>query len=147
MSAGRARGDAGLGGVEGVAVAALVFVAGTLLVAGAWGVVDAKATASTAAREAARAYVESSAAPEVAARIAAEDVVTSSGRDPARMRIRIDGDLRRCRRIVVEVGYPVRLAALPLAGAAATTVVASARHSELVDAHRSGLDGEARCAR
>src|SRR2546430_1536361 len=53
------RGQAG--GLEALAVGVLVFVLGTLAVAGVWGIVDAKWAVSDAAREATRTYVESGA--------------------------------------------------------------------------------------
>ena len=137
-----------VGGVEAIAFSVLVFVAGTLLVAGAWGVVDAKGAASTAAREAARAYVEQvdGGNPVAAARTAAADAIGATGRDPTRLQLQLTGGGGRCRRVVAEVAYPVRLGAIPFLRAQAMTMTARARHAELVDPYRSGLDGEAVCA-
>ncbi|MBO0732079.1 MAG: hypothetical protein J2P57_22655, partial [Acidimicrobiaceae bacterium] len=45
------------GGAEGLLFGLLIFVAGTLLVANAWSVVETKLAADAAAREAARSYV------------------------------------------------------------------------------------------
>ena len=53
------RDDRGVvGGVEAIPFGLLLFVAGTLLVANAWAVIDAKMAATSAAREAARTYMK-----------------------------------------------------------------------------------------
>ena len=137
-----------LGGLEGLAFGVLVFVIGTLIVVNAWAVVDAKLAAAAGAREAARSFVESDpSAADGAAKTAAGDAIRGYGRDPDRMRLTRDATtLGRCVRVTFAVAYPVRLAAIPLLHRAATTFVAEARHSELVDPYRSGLPGEAHCA-
>ena len=143
------RDEAGqVGGIEAVVFGVLVFVVGTLVVANAWGVIDAKLAASAAAREAARAYVEAPAAAdaESLARQAADDALAGHGRDPARMSMRVvSGAFSRCDRVTVEVRYPVPLLALPWIGHAGTGFTAAARHSEVVDPYRAGLTGSARC--
>jgi hypothetical protein len=48
-----------MAGIEALPFGFLVLVAGSLLLANAWAVVDAKFAASAAAREAVRVYVES----------------------------------------------------------------------------------------
>ena len=83
----RWRGEAGqVGGLEAVVFGVLVFVVGTLIVANAWGVIDAKLAASAAARKRRAAYVEAPAATdaEALARKAADDAMAGHGRDPAR---------------------------------------------------------------
>ncbi len=139
-----------LGGLEGLAFGVLVFVIGTLVVVNAWAAIDAKLAAASAAREAARAYVESAdgedAEQEAAA--AAAQALRGYGRDPDRMTLRHSpGAFGRCRRVTFTVEYPVSLAAIPLINRPALTFVAASRHSELVDPFRSGLSGEANCAR
>jgi hypothetical protein len=145
-----------VGGFEALPFGFLVFVAGTLLIANGWGVVDAKLAASTAAREAARAFVESEGPRETAvaeARAAAIEAVAGHGREPARMSLRAVGPLefRRCARATFEVSYRVPTVAVPLIGAFGSGVIeTSARHSELVDPYRDDVplgDGreEARC--
>ena len=58
--AGRLRGDAGqVGGIEALPFGLLIFVAGSLLIANAWAVVDAKFATDAAARQAVRTFVES----------------------------------------------------------------------------------------
>jgi hypothetical protein len=137
-----------LGGLEGLAFGVLVFVIGMLIVVNAWAVVDAKLAAASAAREAARAYVEAADQGDAdeAAGDAAAEALRGYGRDPERMALRRDaGSYGRCQRVTFTVEYRVSLGAVPLIGRAATTFVAAARHSELVDPYRSGLPGEARC--
>ena len=68
----------------------LVFVSGMLMIANAWGVIDAKLAVTSAAREAVRAFVESPDADTavVAARQSANDTLTAYGRDGDRATIR-----------------------------------------------------------
>lgn len=145
----RACGDAGqVGGIEALPFGLLLFVVGTLLIANAWAVVDAKFATDAAAREAARTFVEgtdTSAALADAER-AARASVAGHGRDPERATIRPLGDpvLVRCERATFEVVYEVPALSLPLIGGYGTAPfrVRSA-HSELVDPFRSGLPGDA----
>ena len=80
---------------RGAAFGVLNFVVGTLLVANAWGVVDAKLAVTSAAREGVRAYVE---APDGERGGAADDArpeaVAGHGRNPdsTTVEIRHDGD-------------------------------------------------------
>ena len=72
----------------------LTFVVGTLLVANAWGVVDAKLAVTSAAREAVRAYVE---APTPATRPrraddAAAEAIAGHGRNPDATTLEIHHD-------------------------------------------------------
>lgn len=147
---GRLAGEDGqVGGLEGLVFGVLVFVFGTLLVANAWGVIDAKLAATSAAREAARTYVESptAAAAENAARQAAEDAIVAHGRKAERTTVDLSGArFERCARAVVEVRYIVPLVAIPLFGQAGDGLTVSARHAEVVDPYRSGLPGAAACA-
>lgn len=127
----------------------LVFVAGVLIVANAWGVLDAKLAASSAAREAARAYVEAPTAGEAepAARAAALEAMQGHGRSPARTTVAlVDGSFARCERVTFEVRYPVPMLTVPFLGSAGTGFTAKARHSEIVDPYRSGIAGTAHCA-
>jgi hypothetical protein len=134
-----------VGGVEVLPFGFLVFVAGTLLLANAWGAIEGKTAASAAAREAARAYVESSGPADVAlaeAQTAAAAAIEGHGRDPARMVLRPVGPLsfERCARVTFEVTYGVATVEVPWIGAFGDGFVAtSARHSEVVDPYRSGV--------
>lgn len=140
-----------VGGIEGVIFGVLVFVLGTLLVANAWGVIDAKLAASSAAREAARTYAETAVADSdeawATARQAARDAIEGHGRDWARASVepRALGRIERCRRFTVEVRYDVPLVAVPLLGQHGRGIEVTARHSEIIDPYRSGLPGTADC--
>jgi hypothetical protein len=141
-------GDGGQAGLEAVLFGVLVFVLGTLLVVNAWGVVDAKLAASSAAREAARSYVEapSAKAADADARQAAEEAITGHGRDGSRLELQLlDGRFARCARVTFEARYHVPLVAVPLLGQHGRGMVVSARHSEVVDPYRSGPAGTAVC--
>ena len=100
---GRCRGDAGqVGGIEALPFGLLIFVVGSLLIANAWAVVDAKFATDAAARQAVRTYVEGD-DPDVAledARAAGLDVVEAHGRDPGRATVGPVGEvtLERCSR-------------------------------------------------
>ena len=146
------RGEEGqVGGIEGVIFGVLVFVLGTLLVANAWGVIDAKLAASSAAREAARTYAEAPSGDNddawAAARQAARDAIEGHGRDWARTSVDppAGGGLERCRRFTVEVRYDVPLVAVPLLGQHGRGIEVKAQHSEIIDPYRSGLPGTASC--
>ena len=136
-----------LGGLEGLVFGVLVFVIGALVILNAWAVVDAKLAAASAAREAARAFVE--AAPddaETAAANAARDALRGYGRDPDRMDMHHDDvPFERCVRVTFVVEYRVSVGSIPVIRKTASTFIAAARHSELVDPYRTGLSGEARC--
>jgi len=147
--------EAGTGGVEVLALGALVFVAGLLIVANAWGVVDAKLAALATAREATRAYVEApSDADAVAeAQRAASAAITGHGRRIDRMTLRPLGPLafHRCARVTYEVTYRVPAVVVPWIGGFADGVTVRARHSEVVDPYRAGVPlapghEEAECA-
>ena len=141
----RARGEDGqVGGVEGLFFGVAVFVLGTLVVANAWGVIDAKMAAASAAREATRAFVESSAGSTDAALDEAEAVagetIEGYGRTASRMVfVAESAELRRCALVTLRVEYPVPLITIPVLGRYGQGFTAVARHSEVVDPFRSGL--------
>lgn len=144
-----ARGENGqVGGVEGAVFGVLVFVFGTLVVVNAWGVVDAKLAAASAAREATRSYVEarSAAEAEASAQRSAEEAIRGHGRRVERMELRpVEGSFARCSRVTLEARYRVPLVAVPVLAQRGAGLTVSARHSEVVDPYRSGLAGEAAC--
>ena len=144
------RGEAGqVGGVEAVIFGVLILVMGTLVIANAWGVIDAKLAAAAAAREAARAYVESPDASSAGAlaEAAAAEAMTGHGRSADRLDLTlVSGGFARCSRVVFEARYPVPLISIPVLGRAGTGFVARARHSEVVDPYRRSLPGGASCA-
>lgn len=150
------RDEAGMvAGFEGVAFGVLVFVMGTLMVANAWGVIDAKLATTAAAREAARTYVEapSDAAGRPAAEEAAREAIEAHGRNWDRATLdppTADGHpadpFARCGRVTMTMHYRVPLAAIPLLGQAGSVFTVTSKHSEVVDPYRSGLAGAASCA-
>jgi hypothetical protein len=136
-------------GIEVIPFGLLVFVVGALVVANVWAVFDAKTTATAAAREATRAYVEAPNAAEgdSAAHSAASDAVRAVGRNPARMtlRIQLDGGFVRCGRVTSEATYRVPFVRLPWIGGVGDGATVVGRHSEIVDPFRSEVPGEASC--
>jgi hypothetical protein len=145
------RDEAGFaGGLDGLVFGVLVFVLGTLAVVNAWSVVDAKLAAASAAREAARAYVEapSAAAATSSASAAGLNALAGFGRSPSRFSLGlVAGGFERCRRVVFEARYQVPLLVVPVVGSFGSGLVVTARHAEVVDPYRSGLPGEAACSR
>ena len=131
----------------------LIFVVGTLLVANAWAVVDAKLAVTSAAREAVRAYVEApdQASGAMAATDAAHaEAVAGHGRErptrpPSRSATTATEPFARCTRVTVTVHHPVPALRLPWIGGFGHAFDVVARHSELIDPYRSGLPGEATC--
>ena len=140
--------DGQVGGIEALFFGLLVLVLGTLVVANAWGVIDAKVAAAGAAREATKAFVQAPAGsdPATIARAAAAQAMQGQGRDAARMTLLVSGDLTRCSRVVAEVRYRVPLIVVPMLGNLGSGFTAAARHSELVGPYRTGLPGTASCA-
>jgi hypothetical protein len=140
-----------VGGLEAIPFGLLVFVVGTLLVANAWALVDAKLAVDAAAREAARTFVESGggADGEAAARLAAEEALDGHGRDAARLQLEIrlpDGTgFRRCAPVVVRATYEVAAVPLPWIGGFGRGIDVTSRHSERVDPFRDGVEGAAAC--
>lgn len=144
---GRLAGEEGyLGGAEVVPFGVLIFVVGILLLASAWGVIDAKQAAAGAAREATRAYVEGADgdAAWAAAQDAARKTLSSYGRTADRVE-RDSDDFGRCEEVTIEVATSVELMALPMLDRDARSVTVTGAHSEIVDPLRSGLVGTAAC--
>ena len=150
-AAGRRRGDRGqVAGVEVLPFGLLVFVSAVLVLANAWGVVDAKLAVTAAAREAVRAYVES---PEqsgatAAARGRALAVLADYGRSDPENTVDVavsGGSFRRCARVTVTVSHPVPVVAVPFTGGFGRLDPVAAAFTELIDPFRSGLPGEAQC--
>lgn len=148
----RCCGDAGvIGGLEVLPFGVLIFVVGVLLAANAWAVVDVKLAVTSAAREAARVYVEAPDQSAAAARAtsSARETVRDHGRSPERVRVRIDHAAGRawgrCTRAIVTVTYPVPALSLPWIGGYGEGFLVSASHSEIIDPFRAGLPGMATC--
>jgi hypothetical protein len=148
MKRGRRRDERGqVGGLEALAFGLLIFVLGTLIVANAWAVVDAKFAAENAARQAARSYVETGKDPDqaVAAARAAGLASFSAWRRSAEATIDVAGEYRRCGRVVVRAGTVVPYVRIPLIGAPRGGFTVWSKHAELVDPYRTGVRGEAAC--
>jgi hypothetical protein len=145
----RAKGEAGfVGGFEALLFGALLFVAGTLLLSYAWGVVDTKAATEEAARQAATSYVQagSPASANAVAAQAADAALEGYGRDPNRARVGLmAGSFGRCQRVTISVSYPAPALMLPFVGPVGSGPQVKAEHSELVDPFRTGLPGTASC--
>lgn len=148
----RCIGDHGqVAGIEVIAFGLLTFIVGSLLIANAWAVVDAKLTMTAAAREAARSYVEAP-DPDTAALIAyqsAREAVTGHGRDPDKLSIEIHhaggAGFGRCVRIIATASYSVPSLNLPFIGGYGHRFEVRSSHSEVIDPYRAGIAGAAAC--
>jgi len=155
----RRNGDRGqVGGIEVLPFGLLVFVVGTLLVANAWAVVDAKLAVDAAAREAARHFVEADVPAaddfgdaEAAARRAGYEALAAHGREAARSTVELaalespDGQVgfARCARATFTARYDVPVLRLPWIGGFGSGLDVTSRHSELIDPYRDGVPGSA----
>jgi hypothetical protein len=156
----RARGDdrGQVGGIEVLPFGLLVFVVGTLLIANAWAVVDAKLAVDAAAREAARHFVEADvpdarniADAEAAARRAGFEALAAHGREGARATVELTGlespdgqsGFTRCARATFTARYDVPVLRLPWIGGFGSGLDVTSRHSELIDPYRDGVPGSA----
>jgi hypothetical protein len=152
----RRRDDRGqMGGVEVLPFGVLVFVIGTLLVANAWAVVDAKLAVDAAAREATRRFVEAEvtsaggqAGAEADAVAAGLDALAAHGRDPDEASVALTGldgpgGYTRCARATFTASYQVPALTLPWIGGFGDGITVTSSHSELVDPYRDGVPGSA----
>lgn len=154
------RGQAG--GIEALPFGVLVFVVGTLLVANAWAVVDAKLAVDAASRQATRHFVEA----EVAGTGAVDDAAASAreaglaalaahGRRAERADVRLTGlvpapgqaGYSRCARATFTATYVVPALSLPWIGGFGNGIDVVSSHSELVDPYRHGVPGSAETCR
>ena len=138
-----------MGGLEVLPFGILIFVVGSLLVANAWAIIDAKLATNTAAREAARSYVEatSAATGADAATRAAEETIANYGRNPDRLGLELeqDGRFARCTRVTFVASYEIPAISLPFGIGFGGPVEVRTRHSEIIDPLRSGLPAEGSC--
>lgn len=136
-----------VGGIEALPFGLLIFVVGALLIASAWAVVDTKMAVVSAAREAARTYVESDSAADgvASATAAAEEAMANYGR---RGELGLEFDepaaFARCAPVVVSVSYDVPAVPLPWIGGIGEITVTS-RHAERIDPYRDGIAGATEC--
>ena len=147
----RGRGDRGqVAGIEAIPFGLLLFVAGALLIANAWAIIDVKMAVNAASRDAARAYVESADAPtgRHAAETAVRDAVAAHSRDAALVNVSGPDDslaFERCNRVTFRVSYPVPALTLPFIGGFGSGFTVTSSHSEVVDPFRNDVPGEAVC--
>jgi hypothetical protein len=140
-----------IGGLEGLAFGVLLFAFGTLMVMNAWAVVDGKMTASAAAREATRSYVEApnQRVAQASANTAAQEVVNN--RRDAQTTLQISpvaggAAFGRCEQVTASVRLNVPRVSLPLIGGTGGTFPVTATHTEVIDPYRSGLAAGAGCS-
>jgi hypothetical protein len=139
-----------IAGIEAVPFGILLFVVGALLIANAWTVIDVKMAVTSAAREAARTYVE---APDhdtgiASADAAARAALVSHGRNGDRMSITGPANafaFARCNHISFTVSYPVPALTLPFIGGLGSGFVVRSTQTEVVDPFRNDVPGEAVC--
>ncbi len=142
----RGRGDdrGQVGGIEALPFGLLIFVVGALVVANAWAVIDAKMAVTSAAREAARTYVESPSAATAYsdARAAAREAIDNYHRDANKLTLPPpSGTFERCEKITFEASYPIPAITLPWIGGFGSGIVVHARHTEIIDPFRNGVPG------
>lgn len=149
----RCRSDGGqVGGIEAIPFGLLVFVAGSLLVANAWAVVDAKFATDAAAHQAARAFAEADGrrsedrtdGPIDRAIEAGLAVIDGHGRDRRRAAVVPDEDVsfERCARATFVVTYKLPALTVPFLGGLGDGIEVTSRASERVDAFRAGVPGD-----
>jgi hypothetical protein len=156
----RGRGDdrGQVGGIEVLPFGLLVFVVGTLLVANAWAVIDAKLAVDAAARQATRHFVEADVAAagdfrdaEGEARRAGFEALAAHGRERSRSTVELtglespdgQGGFTRCARATFTVRYDVPVLSLPWIGGFGSGLDVTSSRSELIDPYRDGVPGSA----
>lgn len=137
--------DAGqVGGVEVLPFSLLIFVAGTLIVANAWAVIDVKLAVNAASREGVRAFVEAPTAVDGCAAVerVAREAINGHGRrgellvlDPADCR---SLPFQRCAPVTIRASYPAPLLTVPFVGPYGDGVRVTSSHTEIIDPYRSG---------
>jgi hypothetical protein len=147
-----------VGGIEVLPFGLLVFVVGTLLVANAWAVIDAKLAVDAAARQATRHFVEADVPAagdfgdaEAEARRAGYEALAAHGRERSRSTVELTGlgsrdgqaGFTRCARATFTASYDVPVLKLPWIGGFGSGLDVTSRHSELIDPYRDGVPGSA----
>ena len=148
---GRDRGQ--MAGVEVLPFGFLMFVSVTLVIANAWGVIDAKLAVTAAAREGVRAYAEAAdpASGAAAARRRAAETLDAYGRGDSRGTVgspQLTGGFQRCSRVRLAVSYELPIIAVPFIGGLGRPHTVTSTFSEVIDPFRSGLPssgGDVRC--
>jgi hypothetical protein len=136
------RTESGQAGMEVIPFGLLTFIVGTLLVANAWAVVDAKMAVSAAAREATRAFVEAPTEDEALplADAAARSAIAGAGRNPADLQLTpLQAEFARCETVKFQASYQIPAIKVPWVGGFGSGFTATATHAEVVDPYRSGV--------
>lgn len=141
-----------VGGVEVLPFAVLIFVVGTLLIANAWAVIDAKSAVDAATREGVRAFVEAPDPATAGARAdaVAREAVTGHGRNAAKLTIDPPiyddgGGFSRCNGVTIRARYPVPALTLPWIGGFGEAFQVTSSHREIIDPYRSGVRADGSC--
>jgi hypothetical protein len=135
------RDESGQAGLE-LPFGVLMFVVGTLLVANAWAVIDAKMAVSAAAREATRAFVEAPVDGDALALAdaAGRSAIEGAGRNPDELVLTpLEATFARCETVRFEAKYRIPAVRVPWLGGFGSGFTATARYAEVVDPYRSGV--------
>ncbi len=133
-------------GLEGLMLGVLVLVAGTVLVANAWSVLEVRRSLDGAGREYLRAYTQAASPTDALAsgRRALHDVLDGERGSMAGVEVTEPDPswFGPCASATVTLSATVPAARLPFIGTIASTTV-EVTHTELVDAHREVASGPA----
>ena len=128
--------------MEVIPFGVLTFVVGTLLVANAWAVIDAKMAVSSAVREATRAFVEAPVDGDALALAdaAARSAIQGAGRDQRQLVLTpVEAVFARCETVRFRASYQIPAIRVPWVGGFGSGFTASAVHAEVVDPYRTGV--------
>jgi hypothetical protein len=140
-----------MGGIEALPFGFLIFIVGALLVANAWGVIDAKLATDAAAREAARTFVEvvvgsDATTAQEAAAAAGDEAAEGHGRSAGRMDVHVEApSVDRCAVVTAVATYEVPAIPLPWIGGFGNGITVRSRHSERIDPFRDDVAGAVTC--
>jgi Flp pilus assembly protein TadG len=137
-------------GIEAIPFGLLLFVIGALLIANAWAVIDAKMAVTSAARQAARVYVEAAdhRTGLAQAEEAARGAIAAQGGNAAKVSISgptSEAAFARCNHVSFTVSYPVPALTLPFIGGLGHGIDVRSTQTEIVDPFRNDVPGEAVC--
>lgn len=140
-----------VGGIEMLPFGLLIFLAGTLLIANTWVVIDAKMGTSNAARESVRYLVESDGDINgaLAHGNAAFMAQVASGGATGSFNVGGGGIANdgfvRCARVTATYEYTTPIITVPYIGSWGEGIHVESSHSEVVDPYRGGLGQETLC--
>lgn len=140
-----------VGGIEVLPFGILTFVIAMLVIANAWGAIDADLSTTSAARDAVRSFVEApdEATAQQRAVEAAMNAIDGHGRSTANTSISISyagsQGWARCSRVTVTVHHPIPAIRVPIIGGFGHGFDVVASESEVIDPYRSGIQGSVAC--